>query len=175
MRGTARPRNGPAPGRCGRISAARTRVFAELSLPSCLLTVGSFSQRAASSRGKGDREMRSRDWMSISLFCSVVVTACGRADEPSAVSEEGASVIGGESDPGDPSVVAVYAQQPGADSGFLCTGSVIAPTVVLTAAHCVSPSETGRGATFTVLTSANINRGDTAARRARRPPQPVLE
>src|SRR3954471_8493323 len=102
--------------------------------------------------------MRSRDSMWISLFCSVVVTACGRADEPSPVSEEGASVIGGESDPGDPSVVAVYAQQLGATSGFLCTGSVIAPTVVLTAAHCVSPEETGADARFVVLTAADVNR-----------------
>jgi V8-like Glu-specific endopeptidase len=101
--------------------------------------------------------MQSRGWIWIGLFCSAI-TACGRVDEASPVSEEGDSVIGGESDTGDPSVVAVYAQQPGSDAGFLCTGSVIAPTVVLTAAHCVSPSETGRGATFTVLTSANINR-----------------
>ena len=86
-------------------------------------------------------------------------TACGRVDEPSPVTEEDANVIGGETDSGDPGVVAVYAQQPGSDAGFLCTGSVIAPTVILTAAHCVSPSETGRNATFTVLTSANINRG----------------
>ena len=85
--------------------------------------------------------------------------ACGRVDEPSPVTQEDATVIGGETDTGDPGVVAVYAQQPGSDAGFLCTGSVIAPTVILTAAHCVSPSETGRGATFTVLTSANINRG----------------
>ena len=102
--------------------------------------------------------MRLRACIWSSVFCFVFM-ACGRVDEPSPVSEEDANVIGGETDTGDPGVVAVYAQQPGSDAGFLCTGSVIAPTVILTAAHCVSPSETGRGATFTVLTSANINRG----------------
>ncbi|HEX4403831.1 MAG TPA: trypsin-like serine protease [Polyangia bacterium] len=76
----------------------------------------------------------------------------------SATPEEAQPIIGGETDTGDPSVVAVYAQQVGATSGFLCTGSVIAPTVVLTAAHCVSASETGANARFVVLTASNINR-----------------
>ena len=75
-----------------------------------------------------------------------------------ATPEEAQPIIGGETDTGDPSVVAVYAQQLGATSGFLCTGSVIAPTVVLTAAHCVSASETGANARFVVLTADNINR-----------------
>jgi V8-like Glu-specific endopeptidase len=76
----------------------------------------------------------------------------------SAAPEEAQPIIGGETDTGDPSVVAVYAQQLGATSGFLCTGSVIAPTVVLTAAHCVSASETGANARFVVLTANDINR-----------------
>ena len=76
----------------------------------------------------------------------------------SAAPEEAQPIIGGETDTGDPSVVAVFAQQLGATSGFLCTGSVIAPTVVLTAAHCVSASETGANARFVVLTANNINR-----------------
>jgi V8-like Glu-specific endopeptidase len=79
-------------------------------------------------------------------------------DAPSPAAENAAPIIGGETDTGDPSVVAVYAQQVGATSGFLCTGSVIAPTVVLTAAHCVSPSETGAGARFVVLTATDINK-----------------
>jgi V8-like Glu-specific endopeptidase len=91
--------------------------------------------------------------------------ACGGAREGSATSatssaapEEAQPIIGGGTDTGDPSVVAVYAQQLGATSGFLCTGSVIAPTVVLTAAHCVSASETGANARFVVLTANDINR-----------------
>jgi V8-like Glu-specific endopeptidase len=93
------------------------------------------------------------------LIC--VAVGCGQVNEPPVpepVQEQSDPIIGGEIDEGDPGVVAVYAQQPGSPGGFLCTGSVIAPTVVLTAAHCVSPAETGPGAQFVVLTSANLNR-----------------
>jgi V8-like Glu-specific endopeptidase len=93
------------------------------------------------------------------IVLGLFITALGCADATPVIDEGDANIVGGETDTGDPSVVAVYAQQPGSDAGFLCTGSVIAPTVVLTAAHCVSTFETGKGATFTVLTSANVNRG----------------
>src|SRR6202011_5804497 len=79
------------------------------------------------------------------------------AQSPMSPPENAEPIISGETDTGDPSVVAVYAQQLGAPFGFLCTGSVIAPTVVLTAAHCVSPAETGTDTRFVVLTAANIN------------------
>lgn len=96
----------------------------------------------------------------MSLF--VLMLGCAQSAPPSPVPEEGDSsaVIGGSADADDPSVVAVYGQQPGARSGFLCTGSVIAPTVILTAAHCVSPLETGEGAEFTVITGPNIDKSN---------------
>jgi V8-like Glu-specific endopeptidase len=99
----------------------------------------------------------------IAAFLVLGVFGCGTERETASTSaaappEEAQPIVGGENDTGDPSVVAVYAQQLGATSGFLCTGSVIAPTVVLTAAHCVSPSETGAGARFVVLTASDINR-----------------
>lgn len=95
---------------------------------------------------------------------ALVGCEAGSAGSPSpAIGEDTSAIVGGEADTGDPSVVAVYAQVPGQAGGFLCTGSVISPTVVLTAAHCVSESETGPGATFTVLTGPNINRDRTHA------------
>src|SRR3954454_14214203 len=100
--------------------------------------------------------MRAIGWMSLFAF----VVGCGRANEasgPGPVMEEAVPIVGGSLDPDDPSVVALYGQQPGSGSGFLCTGSVIAPQVVLTTAHCVSPLETGPGAKFTVITSADID------------------
>ncbi|WP_394842411.1 trypsin-like serine protease [Pendulispora brunnea] len=48
------------------------------------------------------------------------------------------AIVGGTEDAADPAVVAVYARVPGETKGSLCTGEVISPTVVLTAAHCIT-------------------------------------
>lgn len=68
----------------------------------------------------------------------------------SSVGDENGSIIGGQIDLGDPSVVAIFAHQPGATSGSICTGSVITPTSILTAAHCVDPRVIGSGNVFDV-------------------------
>lgn len=109
-------------------------------------------------------EMGNAAWIGLVWIGMVLAAGCGSGREPGqTVAEETGFIVGGEVDTGDPSVVAVYAQQPGQAGGFLCTGTVIAPTVVLTAAHCVSEEETGPGAVFRVLTSANVNRSGGAA------------
>jgi V8-like Glu-specific endopeptidase len=94
------------------------------------------------------------------LVCLLAV-GCDGTIEQSAVDEHELPIIGGEVDRGDPSVVAIYGARPGSTEGFLCTGSVIAPTVVLTAAHCVAPSETGRDAKFVVLSGEDVGGGGT--------------
>lgn len=79
--------------------------------------------------------------------------------------ETSAPIINGVDNPGDPSIVAIYAKREGGDKGALCTSTLIAPKVLLTAAHCVSDQALaqlpGSGAiTFTALLGPNLT--DTA-------------
>jgi trypsin len=90
-----------------------------------------------------------------------LVFSCGFAwscQGPSWKGREAASaIIGGSIDSGDPGVVALL-------SGVgLCTTEVISPTVLLTAAHCVDPSEVGPNAQFDVVSGTDINSGTSIA------------
>src|SRR5438105_518352 len=89
------------------------------------------------------------------LLCLVVVAACGGTI--SRPEETPSPLIGGVTDNGDPSVVLVFAQQNGSSSGSLCTASVISPTVLLTAAHCVAAEEVGSNVTFSVFVGTDWN------------------
>jgi V8-like Glu-specific endopeptidase len=95
-----------------------------------------------------------------SLWLALWLPLWGCAGGP-AVGERAQAIVGGTSDPGDPGVVAIVAQVPGATQESLCTGEVISPHVVLTAAHCVAAAEVGANARFTVHTGATI--GATSA------------
>ncbi len=89
--------------------------------------------------------------------CFVLIAcAVGCQANPNDVDQSNASIIGGTTDTGDPGVVALYAAVPGASSGSLCTAEVIAPTVLLTAAHCVLPSEVGEGAVFQAYLGTDV-------------------
>jgi len=73
------------------------------------------------------------------LFASMI---CGCAGSVSMdeTGETGSEIIGGVNDTGDPAVVALFAHQPNASSGELCTATLISPTVLLTAGHCTLPA-----------------------------------
>jgi MYXO-CTERM domain-containing protein len=90
-------------------------------------------------------------------FVLAFTLAAGCVAGQAPIGEDTSSIIGGTTDTADPGVVLVFAQVPGAQSGSLCTGEVISPHVVLTAAHCVSPSEVGQGAQFLVYTGNDFN------------------
>jgi len=88
------------------------------------------------------------------VICAASLFAACLAGEPEESEESGkservaeheAAVLAGLPDEGDPAVVALYLQD-----FVLCTGTLVTPTVVVTAAHCVSP-ETLQGHDVTEL------------------------
>jgi MYXO-CTERM domain-containing protein len=77
-------------------------------------------------------------WLGLNLVAAVAaLSGCAAAvesdGEPLGSSEQ--AIMGGQADPGDTSVVAIVWQSLGVQE---CSGSLLAPNLVLTAHHCVS-------------------------------------
>jgi secreted trypsin-like serine protease len=79
------------------------------------------------------------------------------------IGETRSAIVGGTTDTGDPGVVLVFAQRPGSASASLCTGEVISPHVVLTAAHCVDPATVGTGNQFSIFLGNNLTTQQNSA------------
>lgn len=101
------------------------------------------------------------------ISASLVALALGFAgcggEDPALLGQTAQEIIGGSSDAADPAVVLVFAQQPRSAQGFLCSGTVIAPRVVVTAAHCLSPQTIGTGNTFQVFFGSDWNKATTTS------------
>ena len=101
------------------------------------------------------------------LFLVAAPACTGPVDPSSARNLSGigvnrGAIVGGMNDTGDPSVVLVFAQKPGSQEAGLCTGEVVSPHVVLTAAHCVDPASVGTGMQFSIFTGDDMNNSTQA-------------
>jgi secreted trypsin-like serine protease len=97
----------------------------------------------------------------VTAFLGLILGACGGTPETSDdLGDLGAEIIKGVPTSRASGVVALIIGQ-----GGLCTAEVIAPTVILTAAHCVHPSTAGVGTKFTVLTGSNLTKRATQGER----------
>src|SRR6478609_8408849 len=88
--------------------------------------------------------------MRISL-CAFLLAACTGVP----VGTDESAIIGGMNTTGDPAVVLLIAMTNQGEA--FCTAEVVSPHVIMTAAHCVAPSEVGSGAKFQVFLGADIN------------------
>lgn len=97
--------------------------------------------------------------------CSTAACAMTEAPDqadPSDTVATDSPIIGGATDTGDPCVVGVFAHAPGSTSGSLCTGTIIGPHTVLTAAHCVNPAVIGNGQQIDLLPGTNLDQAPIA-------------
>ncbi len=65
-------------------------------------------------------------------------------------------IIGGQTTTTDPAVVLLVATI-GNNGEAYCTAEIVSPHVLMTAAHCVDPTELGGTATFQIFTGSDIN------------------
>jgi secreted trypsin-like serine protease len=102
--------------------------------------------------------------LAVTLFAVSLAACSGQADDQrqdqnpqddTATADQ--EIINGATDTGDPCVVAVFARVPGASSGSLCTGTIVGPHTVLTAAHCVDPRVIGAGQEVDIITGPALN------------------
>jgi secreted trypsin-like serine protease len=87
---------------------------------------------------------------------AVSAAACVPAGGPGESQE---AIVGGTADTGDPGVMLVIFDQ-GAQGASLCTGELLSPHVIMTAAHCVDPAVVGKTGTFKVFPGNNLSQAN---------------
>lgn len=92
-------------------------------------------------------------------FAAALLLGCAA---PEAVEVAASPILGGTVDSGDPAVVMLVSIPADQSTFETCTATLVAPTVLLTAAHCVDPSTHG-GFTFGVFLGPDASAYPTAA------------
>jgi V8-like Glu-specific endopeptidase len=106
--------------------------------------------------------MKITRWAVLSIV-ALGVAGCGAEATDEAVEASGASIINGTVNNGDPAVMALVGQVPGQEGASLCTSTLIAPTVLLTAAHCVAAEMFQGPAQFAAIAGSDLR--DPASRK----------
>ena len=85
----------------------------------------------------------------------LLLLVCSGCTQLAPVGSQADPIIGGTTDTADPGVVLIRASD---SQGYsLCTGEIVSPHVVMTAAHCTDPSEVGNNETFEVFIGSDMN------------------
>ncbi|MEO7330950.1 MAG: trypsin-like serine protease [Minicystis sp.] len=98
----------------------------------------------------------------IALFAPLVGLTLAGCSSSEPLGEAATPIIGGTVDQGDPAIVLLVSIPPDHSFFDTCTASLIAPTVLLTAAHCLDP-KTHAGYAFGVFSGADASAYPTAA------------
>ncbi|XXX80665.1 trypsin-like serine protease [Sorangium sp. So ce134] len=95
----------------------------------------------------------------IVFVAAAILSACtGGVDDlpPTETDVASGAIIGGTIDEGDPAVAMLRISPAGEGTSDPCTASLIAPQVLLTAAHCVTPDKI-KGGTVTAFFGTNVD------------------
>jgi secreted trypsin-like serine protease len=93
--------------------------------------------------------------MNFRLLAALPLLAGCVGAPPATVGETTSEIVGGTTDTNDTSVVMVLLST--TSSASICTGEVVSPHVIMTAAHCVDPAVVGTSGTFSVFTGTTFN------------------
>ena len=102
--------------------------------------------------GPQARGLLRRGALGLALAALAGVAACTAPDLGAGTSAR--PIIGGTRDTGDPAVVLLVIRKTGTE--YDCSAFVVSPHVVVTAAHCLSPSVIGTGFTFDLFLGDNV-------------------
>jgi secreted trypsin-like serine protease len=89
------------------------------------------------------------------LLFTLLLSACAPTESDEEPTES--AIIGGTRTGAYPAVMLLFAGDLATGAGSLCTATVIAPRVLLTAAHCVAADEVGPDAEFAVFTGTDFD------------------